>query len=453
MSAPAVERGRLRRLLARNGVFLRVFLAIGASAVVAVALSGALFWVLLDNVWEDLYDRDLGNLESRVQRAVVTESVRGLQNQMLRQEGIVLVVLRDRMPLGLSPPRWLMQQLEHAHKHHAEELERRVQRYVYAEFRDDDHSYQIILIPNVRSVWRMARPLGIVFVLLTLVLASAWIAWMLTRPLRVLNQSTKQLAEGDLQARVPLSVAGRQDAVGQLGSEFNRMAERVDGLLGSQQQLLRDVSHELRTPLARLQVALTLAQDEPDKGPAMLGRMEAELERLDSLIGQVLSLSRLQSGADTLQLTDIDLVQLLEDVGANAEFEFADKDVHLRLTARTARLRGDREKLASAFENIVRNAMRYAPEGSAVNLHVAPTDQRVAVTVSDRGPGVDESKLERLFEAFYRVDGARETSTGGHGVGLAIAREAVLRHSGTLTARNREGGGLEVTANLPRVTH
>ncbi|MEM9601489.1 MAG: ATP-binding protein [Pseudomonadota bacterium] len=449
MSAPAPERGRLRQLLARNGVFLRVFLAIGASAIVAVALSGALFWVLLDNVWEDLYDRDLGNLESRVERAVQTQSVRGLQSQMLRQEGIVLVVLRDKRPVGLSPPRWLMRQLEHAREHHPEELERRVQRYVYAEFSDGAHGYQIILIPNVRSVWRMARPLGVVFALLTLVLASAWIAWMLTRPLRVLSRSTKQLAEGDLQARVPLSVAGRQDAVGQLGSEFNRMAERVDGLLGSQQQLLRDVSHELRTPLARLQVALTLAQDEPEKGPAMLGRMEAELERLDSLIGQVLSLSRLQSGADTLNLEPVDLVPLLEDVGSNAEFEFADKDVHLRLTAQAARLRGDREKLASAFENIVRNAMRYAPEGSAVTLHVAQLGQQVTVTVSDRGPGVEESKLERLFEAFYRVDGARETSTGGHGVGLAISKEAVARHGGTLRARNLEGGGLEVSVSLP----
>ncbi|MEM6987958.1 MAG: ATP-binding protein [Pseudomonadota bacterium] len=447
--SPAAEPGRLRRLIARNGVFLRVFLAIGASALAAIALSGALFWFVLDSVWEDLYDRDLGDLQGRVEQAIETDTLKVLQTRFIRREGVGLVVLRDNRPIGVAPPRWLNQQLQHARRHHPEDVEQRLKRYVYAEFRLDGSRYRIILIPNVRSLWQLARPLGILFALLTLVVASAWIAWMLTRPLRVLTRSTRQFAEGDLQARVPVRVAGRRDAVGQLGSEFNRMAERVDGLLGSQQQLLRDVSHELRTPLARLQVALTLAQDEPDKAPSMLTRMETELKRLDSLLGQVLSLSRLQSGADSLDRSELDLVSLLEDVGANAEFEFADKDVTVRLTGQAARVQGDRDKLASAFENIVRNAMRYAPDGGVVELHVQVAQQLAVIDITDRGPGVDDAKLARLFEAFYRVDGARETTTGGHGVGLAIAKEAIARHGGSLSARNREGGGLIVTAKLP----
>jgi len=220
-----------------------------------------------------------------------------LQSRLQRDESIGLVVLQGFRPVGTPPPRWMMQQLNRARRSDAEELNRRMQRYVHSTFEIDGAQYRVILMPNVRSVWKFAKPVGWLFALSALVLASAWIAWMLTRPLRVMSHSTQRLAEGDLQAR--------------------------DGLLTSQQQLLRDVSHELRTPLARLQVALTMAQDDPHKAPDMLARAEAELGRLDNLIGQVLSLSRLQSGADTLDFEALDLLPLLESLGENAEFDCA----------------------------------------------------------------------------------------------------------------------------------
>lgn len=435
--------------IARNGLFLRVFFATAASVLAAVALSAGLFWFAIDTAWDDLYDRDLGDLQQRVERAVVTGSLRSLQLQTERRDGVVVVVLRNDRPIGRRPPRWLMERFELTRRQQPEALEQRIGRYVYGEFQYRSDRYKIILLPNVRSLWQLAQPLGIAFAILTLVVASAWVAWMLTRPLRVLSHSTRRLAEGDLQARVPRYIADREDAVGRLGAEFNHMAERVDSLLGSQQQLLRDVSHELRTPLARLQVALTLAQDEPDKAPAMLSRIEIELGRLDDLIGQVLSLSRLQSGTDNLERTPIELRSLLAEVVENAEFEFAEKDVSIQIKGPIVELLGDPGKLASAFENIVRNAMRYAAEGSTVELSIGVHQQTALVEVADRGPGVDEAELPRLFEAFYRVDDARDTRTGGHGVGLAIAEQAIARNGGTLRARNRDGGGLVVSACLP----
>ncbi len=443
---------QLRGFLARHGVFLRVFCAISASALVAIALSGAAFWFVVDRVWEDIYERDLGDVQSQVEQSIRTDSLRSLQSRLQRDESIGLVVLQGFRPVGTPPPRWMMQQLNRARRSDAEELNRRMQRYVHSTFEIDGAQYRVILMPNVRSVWKFAKPVGWLFALSALVLASAWIAWMLTRPLRVMSHSTQRLAEGDLQARVPEKLANRQDAIGQLGSEFNRMASWVDGLLTSQHQLLRDVSHELRTPLARLQVALTMAQDDPHKAPDMLARAEAELGRLDNLIGQVLSLSRLQSGADTLDFEALDLLPLLESLGENAEFEFADKGVRVTMAAASARVHGDSDKLSSAFENILRNAMRYSPDNGVVELRVASRDNIAEISIADRGPGVDEARLPRLFEAFYRADDARDTRTGGHGVGLAIAREAVLRHGGSLLASNREGGGLVVTVCLPTLT-
>ncbi len=438
-----------RGTLARHGVFVRVFLAISASLLVAIALSGALFWFVLSEVWEDIGERDLGDVQALVERAVQTNSLRNLQTRFQRDEGVGLVVLRGRRPVGLPPPRWMMQQLDGPAGAGREGLSRILQRNVHASFSLNGERYSIVLMPNIRSVWQFARPVGWILTLCALVLASAWVAWMLTRPLRVLSANTRRLAEGDLQARVPDSLATRKDALGQLGSEFNAMAGRLEALLASQQQLLRDVSHELRTPLARLQVALTMAQDEPSKAPDMLQRGELELERLDKLIGQVLSLSRLQSGAELLEAEPLDLVELLRDVSENAEFEFADRGIRVRLSAEPVELLGDRHKLSSALENILRNAMRYSPDNGEIQIDVVRDQERVAVSVSDRGPGVEEAVLPRLFEAFYRADSSRGSQTGGHGVGLAIAREAVFCHRGTIEAHNREGGGLVVTVSLP----
>jgi len=288
--------------------------------------------------------------------------------------------------------------------------------------------------------------------LLAIALASGAIAWLLIRPLRQLQGATRRLADGDLDVRVPPRIARRRDALGDLGREFDRTAGRVQALLGSQRRLLRDVSHELRSPLARIQVALALAEDRSSGGENELARIRGELDRLDVLIGQVLTLTRLDSGVDELHLAELDLRELLERVVADAGYEGLARGVSVRLDGeRWATLHADAERLHSALENVVRNAVRYTAEGSEVSIARAADEPpgRLCIQVRDHGPGVPDEDLPRLFDAFYRSGEARDAASGGHGVGLAIARSVLCAHGGGIRAENHPGGGLLVTLSLP----
>ena len=231
------------------------------------------------------------------------------------------------------------------------------------------------------------------------------------------------------------------------------MAERVQGLLQAQQQLLSDVSHELRSPLARLHLALGLAQRKAETGVQHdLERIEREAERLDELIGQILSLSRLDSRKDLPGNDPVKLADLLETVAADAAFEAGPRNCRVVVTESfPVELRGNEALLHSALENVVRNALRYTATDTAVELSLTPDpgQDAVLIEVRDRGPGVAEEFLPRLFEPFVRAGEARDRTSGGYGLGLAIAERAVRLHGGTIEARNRAGGGLSVLIRLP----
>jgi two-component system sensor histidine kinase CpxA len=216
---------------------------------------------------------------------------------------------------------------------------------------------------------------------------------------------------------------------------------------------VRDVSHELRSPLARLRVALELARDgDAAQVTASLDRIESESARLEAMLAQALELSRLETQQRGTRDT-IALDELLEDVITNADYEGAPRGRKVVLAeCERQRLAGSRDALYSAFENVIRNALAYTQDGTTVTVRLLrdPHDARSAlVVVRDRGPGVPEGELARIFEPFYRTDSARTRSSGGTGLGLAIARMAVERHGGRIYAKNADGGGLEVTIRLP----
>ena len=239
-----------------------------------------------------------------------------------------------------------------------------------------------------------------------------------------------------------------------LGIDFDYMAERIQTLVGTQQNLLNDVSHELRSPLARLQVAVGLAQQKAGNEISNeLERIELEITRLNDLLGQVLTLARLDSGAVDQCDDYVDLVALLEDIAADANFEAAvgNKHVSVEYTS-SCFMQANLSLLHRALENIVRNAVKYTAKGTIVKirLHMLdPSVERVLIEICDRGEGVPESLLPRLFEPFFRVATARDRSSGGYGLGLAIAKRAITTHQGTVKARNREDGGLCVCIELP----
>ncbi len=280
------------------------------------------------------------------------------------------------------------------------------------------------------------------------------LARYLTGPIRHLRTAARRLADGDLSARVG-GQARRRDEIGELGRDFDFMAERIETLLSTQRQLLRDISHELRSPLARLNVALGLARQQAGTsatGP--LDRIECEAERLNELIGQVLTLARLESGADRPDRADVDLAALVQQVATDTDFEAAARGRHVRVVHCDAcRLHGVRDLLRSALENVVRNAAQYAPENTDIEIALTvpadATPQRATIEIRDHGPGVPEQALEAIFRPFYRVAQARDRATGGTGLGLAIADRAIRFHGGTVTAINATGGGLLVRLELP----
>ena len=296
-----------------------------------------------------------------------------------------------------------------------------------------------------------AQLLRLLAVIVTAAAACYGLARYVTRPLAVLRGATRALARGDLAVRVGSTIGRGADEFAELGRDFDRMAGRLDALVTAERRLLRDISHELRSPLARLNVALGLARQRGDGDQAALDRIEREADRLNSLIGQLLMLARMESGTTSAVHETIDLVAIVHEVVEDAAFEAKGRGrvVHLTETC-DALVRGDPELLRSAVENVVRNAVRHTREGTAVEVSLRREGAAaVRIRVRDHGSGVPETALPYIFQPFYRVGDARERGTGGVGLGLTIAHRTVKLHEGTVRASNVAGGGLVVELTLP----
>ncbi len=300
----------------------------------------------------------------------------------------------------------------------------------------------------------LGRPRVIAVPLLLGTLISALVCFLLARyltaPIERLRHAAETYAAGDLRQRVGASLGGRRDEIVDLALAFDHMAERLNELMQSHKQLLRDVSHELRSPLARLQAALGLARQRGGGGQPELDRIEIETERLNELIGQLLSLARLEAGAQNTPLETVNLSELLTTVADDATLEARLRPCDIRLQQPPLlNVHGNAKLLHSSLENVVRNAIHYTAAGSTVMLTASQTDGRVLIRVTDRGPGVPEPMLPRMFEPFVRVGEARDRSSGGYGLGLAIAERAIGLHGGTISACNEPVGGLSVCISLP----
>ncbi len=281
------------------------------------------------------------------------------------------------------------------------------------------------------------------------------LALYLTGPLRKLRASARQLADGNLAVRVPSAVRNRRDEMGDLGRDFDFMAERVESLVVAQRRLLSDMSHELRSPLARLNVAVGLVRQRtgPDLG-GLLDRMERDLQSLNDLIGRILTLARLKGGEGLNEQVRIDLAELVGELADDAAFEAKASNREVRLLRSDACcVTGTPGLLRSALENVVRNAILYTAEGTAVEISLlcARHDggSRAVIRVRDHGPGVPEEAVADIFRPFCRIGEDRDRQTGGVGLGLAIAQQAMRLHNGTVSAANAPDGGLIVELTLP----
>ncbi len=305
-----------------------------------------------------------------------------------------------------------------------------------------------LLAPGPQGV---GMRLGVAAVISALV--SLLLARYLAGPLGHLSRASRHLATGDLSVRVGMPLEKRNDEFGQLARDMDEMAAQLQVMQQANQRLLRDVSHELRSPLARLRVALEIARNK-DQGLVVdeLNRIELESERLEQLIDEVLSLLRESSDRHEMNTDHFDLSELLQDLVHTVSYEIDENRQNIELQIEpTLMLDGDRELLWRALENLLRNAVIHSGgEGDIRVCAIQTTAKEIQVSVLDSGPGIAEEHIARIFEPFYRVDEARNRSSGGHGLGLAIAASAIRRHGGRVSAANRQGGGLEVQVVLPQ---
>lgn len=275
----------------------------------------------------------------------------------------------------------------------------------------------------------------------------------LTRPIARLRATAQRLASGDLNARVASPGIARRDELGDLARDFDAMAAQIQSLMSAQRRFIADVSHELGGPLTRMHLALALLRREfRGKNNGELQRIERETDKLSNLVQQLLLLAGLEAGARPAEtLATVSIRSLCDSIIEDASFEAAHANCRIGGGRHDAKLLAYPQLLRRAIDNVLRNAIRYAPPASEIllNSRIDLHQEQVIVEVLDCGPGVPESMLGDIFRPFYRTAPGREAKSGGTGLGLAIASEAVGLHNGTIEARNRECGGLQVIITLP----
>ncbi len=279
---------------------------------------------------------------------------------------------------------------------------------------------------------------------------SLLLAWNMTRPIRQLRAGFAQISRGDLTVRLYPTMRRRYDELSLVAKDFDAMVERLDVLVKAREALLHDISHELRTPLARVQLAIGLARQNAKNIPQSLERIEQEAERLDKMIGELLTLSRTEhQGIDNDHY--VDFLALLEAVIEDVRYEAQQSQVVVELHhdgEQNYTFRGNAELIRRAVENVLRNALRYSLSKQTISVRLCVERDRLLLTIADQGPGVDDDKLSSMFDPFVRL---QSSQTGkGYGLGLAIVRKVILAHYGQVIARNRPAGGLEIAIELPR---
>jgi signal transduction histidine kinase len=295
------------------------------------------------------------------------------------------------------------------------------------------------------SIWDFIPYWGLI--LATVALLCWFLAIGIVGPLRQLGLVVDRFGKGDLTVRTETH---RRDEIGDLGRTIDRMADRLQTLLTAERRLLQDISHELRSPLTRLGVAIELVRDAPDREVA-IERLRKEADRLTALVASLIEVTRAEGDPTSRKSDPVDVHSIVQDVATMCSLEAQARGCEIAVKVEgDATIHGDAELLRRAVENVVRNAIRHAPEGTVIDVTYDEREATAVIAVRDRGPGVPDALLARLGEPFFRVDESREAASGGVGLGLSIARRAVLLHHGTLTAENARPG-LRITMAIPQL--
>lgn len=437
-----------------HSLFWKIFLTLWLSI---VGFSAAIGWVndkLARQQWaeepSDSFERGIFRIGQRAQQALRVEGRKGLRDELLNiprmTRGHIYVVDAAGVEV-LGRDQALRQLIERGTPMDTAEFEDSAGA-TYTLYTVQRTPPSTILAPGPQGT---ALRLGAAAVLSALI--SFFLARSLATPLAALRKASRKIALGDLATRVGEGVAGRQDEIGQLATDFDAMAARLEAMQLANRRLLQDVSHELRSPLARMSVALEIARK---KGPgpviSEIERIALESERLETLVNEVLGLLRESSDGSAQPDEDFDLAGMLTDLVDVVNYEVPEGKPGIVWEPRGSEIfHGDREALWRAVENLLRNALRHTdPErGVQLSLERGRRGAEWRITVRDYGKGLPESELEKIFEPFYRVQESRDRHSGGHGLGLSIAANAARRHGGKVAATNAPDGGLIVMISLP----
>jgi signal transduction histidine kinase len=288
------------------------------------------------------------------------------------------------------------------------------------------------------------------FLVIGALAALSWLAaFGVVIPIRRIASTIAAFGQGELSVRVRTA---RHDEIGQLGRSFNQMAERLERLIVSERRLLGDISHELRSPLARLKFAVKLARTSPDS-KAAIDRIEKDVDRIASLVSDIVEITFVEGDPALRGAEPVPISELVDDVVRDCAVEAEARGCHIELTGNIdGQVLGSRELLRRAIENVLRNAIRYSPEGAPVQVSVEERDQSAIIVVRDHGPGVPDDMRSRIFDPFFRVEEARNTNGGGSGLGLSIAKRAMQAHHGSIAAENASPG-LRVSLAIPLSLH
>ena len=287
------------------------------------------------------------------------------------------------------------------------------------------------------------------FLVIGATLLLCWLASVgVISPIRRIAASIALFGQGNLSVRVQ---TGRQDEIGQLGRSFNQMAERLQRLIVSERRLLGDISHELRSPLARLKFAIKLARTSADN-KAALDRIERDVDRIASLVADIVEITFIESDPAAHRAKIERTGEIVDDVVRDCSVEAEMRGCRIAVNGQLAgQVQGNRELLRRAVENVLRNAIRYSPEHSEIDVSISEDSSSAVIAVRDYGPGVTDDALTRIFDPFFRVEEARDAMSGGSGLGLSIAKQAVQVHHGTIVAENALPG-LRVQITIPLFT-
>ncbi|MBF0341564.1 MAG: HAMP domain-containing protein [Magnetococcales bacterium] len=457
---------------------MRFFLKIFFSFLITVLLAGwALFWIghhLRAEMDERLHQHLHQLLDERRQLAVLlaTQGVEAVRHSLLAssfKESLLLLDDKGHDLLGRPMPekllKYLNQELDPAFRHHfgprpfpgepshsqGVEEEGPPPHQPLLTYDSANQRYKIVILPPSPRWWLIIKdyPLRLLGVIAIIALVVFLLARHFTQPIRHLQSMAMALASGNLTTRVA-AIRGRiPDELSDLAGDFNFMAQQLEDLFHAQHRLLRDVSHELRSPLARIRVAMGLLEQSQTEVDDNLTRMAMELERLDELIGQIITISRPVVPGGIRRDVLVDLGEMVRDVVADGRFEM-ERQQRLLVLERvdTALLWADATGLHSAIDNVLRNALHHTDQQGTVFVELIREGNYAWLLVADQGPGVPESDLKHIFSPFFRLEESRERVTGGFGLGLAIAARVVSEHGGEISARNRPEGGLVISITL-----